>query len=193
YGTLEGEAARLVASGANLDDLLKDGRATKRTYAEGEGRNRIDVTETLVLGEPYRVEVRFERYFDPIADVRDDEVAWIAYVHGKDGGFDVRDPADIRSILRAVRTESHQADKETGYRSYWLGGEDVIMHLELRGPGDWGEPGTHRCWLGLWIHATKGRTWHLCGEPRRGAFTAHPLLGEMETGKPQLFENQLLY
>ena len=151
-GIIEGEAARLIEDNPNLDKLFKDGRATKRTYAEGSGRNRIEVTETLVLGEPYQVEVKFLRYFDPVAEIRDEDAVRIVHGSSKDEGLDIRDPADIRRILRALRTESYKHDKEVAWREY----RRTDGNLPLGGIGTYDEmgAGSQDC---LWIHKRDGR------------------------------------
>lgn len=165
YGDLEGEAVRLVESG-EADRLLEAGRLESRTRTEGEGRGRIEVKEWLVLGEPWRIEVKGRRWFDPIAAVPEGEVARIVYGQKPEEGLEIRVPAEVREVLRVLRTESSLEFEDGTERSARLSTGNirfgsVTKRDTLR---------AHGCSLGLWLHKADGGRVYLSGHAKEGVF-----------------------
>jgi hypothetical protein len=149
YG-LDKDIAGVIQSG-QADYMIAQGHAHVRSRVNGRGKDRVLVTEYLIQGEPYRIEVR--RPVDPIKDVREYEVM-AGYARQQS---DEQELLGLRldKVASVLKDDSYEAKPVVAYRAWqdlegkvhpirvmdgsmpdWQPTDDA-MNLTLRTRGDW--------------------------------------------------------
>ena len=138
YGILnrhgrQSKTAGIIQSG-QADAMIKQGIARIRNRTAGLGGNRVLVTEYIISGEVYRVEVR--RAIDPTKNI---PLARLRYATSQQGS-NHQDIAlgHLDSVWGALRKHSYEARPVVAYRA-WRGLDKKVRGVEvLKGPTpDW--------------------------------------------------------
>lgn len=124
-GDLQPKIAAVVQSG-QADAMVAEGIAKKRYRVNGGGDSRVLITEYLIEGEVYRVEVR--RAIDPTMNIAASE---IVYANSKLGPREqLLVGLKLLNIWSVLRDNSYEAQPEIAYRAWRdLKGEvhDVVV------------------------------------------------------------------
>jgi hypothetical protein len=156
YG-LQKDIAGVIQSG-QADYMIAAGHAHVRSRVNGCGKDRVLVTEYLIQGEPYRIEVR--RAINPLEDVYSAE---IMSAHSRQGQIEQSiDGFQLCAVKSALKNDSYEGEAVIAYRAWQdLDGKihpvrvmkgktpdwqptDNAMNLTVRTRGDW--PG-----ITLWV------------------------------------------
>lgn len=165
YGPITDEVADFILSG-KADSFLDHERAEKRIYTLGEGKEKAEVAEYLVLGEPYKIEVRGRRYYNPLAEVADKQVAYVVYGLKQAGGIRIEDRRELGVLLEVIRNDSYKDYTDVAFRAVQLpSGRYSGRSVTRKGLG-W----FHGCTLGLYLHMADGSVVCLSGHASEGRF-----------------------
>lgn len=190
---LSKDIAGVIQSG-QADYMIASGHADVRTRINGSGDDRVMVTEYMIQGEPYRIEVR--RPVDPIKNIWASEVM-NGYARK---GSDEAELHGLRlsDVVSTLKKDSYEAEPAVAYRAWkdcngtvhpvrvmkgktpdWQP-TDATLDIVLRTRGDW--PGVD-CWIrGM---TTEGRR----RDPDYDAAKESPS-GNPETSEPQAVNGQ---
>ncbi len=117
--------AEAIRSG-KADEMVRDGQAERRTRINGLGSGRVLVTEYLIHGEVYRVEVR--RPFNPMINIPYSRIRYGECVSGKDKK--IINWFRLSSVYGAIKNNSYQATPEVAFRS-WRGVDGTVHAVKI--------------------------------------------------------------
>jgi len=123
YGTIgtsswyKGAESRLVAmiESGEADRMVADDKTEKRTYAKGLGDNSVLVTEHLIQGVVYRVDVR--NRVNPVTDIFTSNVRQVNY-GPPDRSLQVNEPIQRADVLQTIANRSFAGQAQVAYRAY---------------------------------------------------------------------------
>lgn len=123
---LQPEIAGILQSGQG-DVMVAEGMARVRHRVNGSGKHRVLVTEYLIEGEVYRVEVR--RAIDPTMNIPASEVV---YANGEMGPKKkLLVGLELRKVWSALKDHSYEARPEIAYRA-WRGLDGKVRDVVVR-------------------------------------------------------------
>jgi len=125
--------AELIQSG-QADKMIEDGRAEVRNRINGFGYNRILVTEFLIHGEVYRVEVR--QSINPMQNVPPGRVRYGESKQGLDSK--IISWFNLSRVYKALKNDSYEVRGEVAFRP-WKGTDGTVHGVNVK-PGrkpDW--------------------------------------------------------
>ncbi len=125
---LQPRIAEVIESG-QADKMIEDGHAKVRNRVNGVGSSRVLVTEFLIHGEVYRVEVR--RAFNPMQNVPSFQVRFGEAKQGFESK--IISWLNLAGVLDALQNNSYEARAEVAYRA-WKGTDGTVHGVTVR-PG----------------------------------------------------------
>jgi len=110
---LQPKIASVVQSG-QADAMVAEGIARKRHRVNGIGENRVLVTEYLIEGEVYRVEVR--RAIDPTVSINASQIVYAQSKIGPEEQLIIG--LKLLNIWSVLKNNSYEARPEIAYRAW---------------------------------------------------------------------------
>jgi hypothetical protein len=132
-GDLQPKIAGIIQSG-QADAMIEQGIAKVRHRVNGAGKNRVLVTEYLIQGEVYRVEVR--RAIDPTRNIPSHRIQYATSQQGPDE--QVITWCHLAKVWATLRDNSYEAQPVVAYRA-WRGVDGKVRNVIVQ-PGpepDW--------------------------------------------------------
>jgi hypothetical protein len=127
-GNLQPKIAGIIQSG-QADAMIDQGIAKVRHRVNGLGKNRVLVTEYLIQGEVYRIEVR--RAIDPTRNIPTDRIQYATSQQGPNK--QVITWFHLANIWSTLRDNSYEAQPVVAYRS-WRGLDGKVRNTIVQ-PG----------------------------------------------------------
>ncbi len=126
YGVLKNRKIAGIIQSGQADAMIEQGIARVRNRSAGWGKKRVLVTEYIIDGNVYRIEVR--RAIDPTKNISRTHLRYATSQYGSDH----KDIVGIRlaSVWRALRNHSYEARPEVAYRA-WRGLNKMVRGVKI--------------------------------------------------------------
>ncbi|MCD4825222.1 MAG: hypothetical protein K8S55_11515 [Phycisphaerae bacterium] len=117
--------AGIIQSG-QADKMIENGQAAVRNRVVGSGKDRILVTEYLIQGEVYRVEVR--RAINPTENVKEKNLSFANSKQGTE--YSSITWGHLLRVWRTLKNESYEAQAAVAYRA-WRGLDGKVHGVKV--------------------------------------------------------------
>ena len=126
YGVLKNRKVVSIIQSGQADAMIEQGIVRVRNRTAGRGKKRILVTEYIISGKVYRVEVR--RGIDPTKNISRGHVRYATSQYGSDHKEIYA--THLSSVWGALRNHSFEARPEVAYRA-WRGLDRMVRGVKV--------------------------------------------------------------